>query len=138
MFDLHGNLSRTIVTVLLILIIWILAFDQKEFNCFMNKTMKTEFDSSSTINILESPRDGKKGITLSRFKFVLGTISVGILGLILGFALAYVMINKENQIEGQHNIGNEKKPGKLIYVLYSGVQLKCNTYYICKPYIPAT
>ena len=97
--------------------------------------MKTEFDSSSTINILESPRDGKKGITLSRFKFVLGTISVGILGLILGFALAYVMINKENQIEGQHNIEKEKKPGKLIYVLYSGVQLKCNTYYICKPYV---
>ena len=72
----------------------------------MNKTMKTEFDSSSTINILESSKDGKKGIIISRLKFVLGTISVGILGLILGFALAYVMIHKENQ----------KKPGKLIYV----------------------
>ena len=97
--------------------------------------MESEFDSSSTINILESPRDGKNGQTKSRIKYILGTISVGILGLILGFALAYVMISKENQIEGQHNIGNEKKPGKLIYVLYSGVQLKCNTYYIFKPYV---
>ena len=77
--------------------------------------MKTEFDSSSTINILESPRDGKNSQTKSRIKYVLGTISVGILGLILGFALAYVTINKENQIKGQHDIKEEKEPGKLMY-----------------------
>ena len=70
--------------------------------------MKSGFNSSSTINILESPRDGKKGITLSRFKFVLGTILVGILGLILGFALACVLMKKYYQIDG------EKEPGKLI------------------------
>ena len=77
--------------------------------------MNSDFDSSSTLNILESPRDGKNGQTKSKVKYVLGSISVGFLGLILGFSLAYVMINKENQIKGQHDIKEEKEPGKLIY-----------------------
>jgi C-type mannose receptor len=80
----------------------------------MYKAMKSEFDSSSTHSILEIPRDGKNNQTKSRIKCVLGAISVGLLGLILGFALAYVMINKENQIRGQQNIKEEKEPGKLI------------------------
>ena len=77
--------------------------------------MSSEFDSSSILNILESPRDGKNGQTKSRIKCVLGTISVGILGFILGFALAYVVINKENQIKGQQ----VPEPGKLIYLQLS-------------------
>ena len=68
--------------------------------------MESEFDSNSTANILKSSRDGKKGQSKSRIKFVLGTILGLILGLVIGFAIAYVAIE---------DIGEEKEPGKLIF-----------------------
>ena len=80
----------------------------------MNKIMESEFESSSTINILKPPRNGKNNQTKLRIKYVLGTISVGILGLIFGFALASVLIKNENPIKCQCNTDGEKEPGKLI------------------------
>ena len=80
--------------------------------------METQFDSSSKTNILKFTRGGNKGQTKSRIDYVLNTICVGIfglaLGLVIGFALAYVLVHKEYQIQSQQDIDGGKYPGKLI------------------------
>ena len=84
--------------------------------------MESEFDSSSTTNILKSPGDEKRGHTKSRTKYILGIILVGILGLFLGFAIVYVLfwqIGKENLIAGHRVNFEEKKPGKSFEFSYS-------------------
>ena len=77
--------------------------------------MESEFDSSFTTNILKSPGDEKRGHTKSRTKYILGIILVGILGLFLGFAIAYVLFwqfGKENLIKGRHDNFEQEEPGK--------------------------